>query len=102
MKILAIHYHYQFIYVGWDLRVTNLINLNNLSNDESCDNFGCGVVDMSNDDHEGSLKNVIENYFEPSTQQCFLSEEEAYRFHEDYAKINEFSIRKNHFLNKNG
>ena len=47
---------------------------------------------MSNDDHEGSLKNVIENYFEPSTQQCFLSEEEAYRFHEDYAKINEFSI----------
>jgi len=62
------------------LRVTNSIDLNNFPNEEPCDNLGCELVDMSKNDYEGSLENIVENYFESFIGQCFLIKEEAYMF----------------------
>ena len=54
---------------------------------------------MSNHEQEAI---TIENCFEPFIGQCFLSEEEAFKFYENYAKRSGFSIRKGRFVNKNG
>ncbi|XP_071726759.1 protein FAR1-RELATED SEQUENCE 11-like [Rutidosis leptorrhynchoides] len=39
---------------------------------------------------------------EPFVGQCFLSEEEAFAFYQNYARKNGFSIRKRRFVNKDG
>lgn len=41
------------------LRVTNSIYLNNFPNEESCDNLGCKVVDMSKNDMKVLLKILL-------------------------------------------
>ena len=47
---------------------------------------------------EGSRK----VFDKPFVGQCFLSEEEAFVFYQNFAKSNGFSIRKGRFANKNG
>jgi hypothetical protein len=76
-----------------------LVGLNNLPNNEACGNSECEVVELSNHEQEAI---TIENCFEPFIGQCFLSEEEAFKFYEDYAKMSGFSIRRGRFVNKNG
>jgi hypothetical protein len=79
------------------LGVTDLIDLNNVPNNEPCDNSENEVIDLSNDEQETI---TIKNCFEPFIGQCFLSEEEAFGFYENYAKRSGFSIRKGRFLKK--
>nr|GEW44659.1 protein FAR1-related sequence 11 [Tanacetum cinerariifolium] len=43
-----------------------------------------------------------ENIDEPFVGQCFLSEEEAFVFYVNYARMKGFSVRKGRFKNKNG
>ncbi|XP_074315207.1 protein FAR1-RELATED SEQUENCE 11-like [Silene latifolia] len=47
-------------------------------------------------------ENIDRNSFEPFVGQCFLSEEEAYLFYENFARDNGFSIRRGRFETKNG
>jgi hypothetical protein len=76
-----------------------LVGLNNLPNNEPCGNSECEVVELNNHEQEAI---TIENCFESFIGQWFLSEEEAFKFYENYAKRSGFSIRKGRFVNKNG
>lgn len=90
---------YTHMVVVPELRITNLVDLNNLRNNEPCGNSESGVVELSSNEQEAI---TIENDVEPFIGQCFLSEEEAFKFYENYAKRSGFSIRKGRFVNKNG
>ncbi|XP_074314717.1 protein FAR1-RELATED SEQUENCE 11-like [Silene latifolia] len=69
--------------------ILNLFDLNNEPEDELCELINNG---------EG---NIDRNSFEPFVGQCFLSEEEAYLFYENFARKSGFSIRRGRFETKN-
>ncbi|XP_074306595.1 protein FAR1-RELATED SEQUENCE 11-like [Silene latifolia] len=62
--------------------IINFFDLNNEPEDELCELINNG---------EG---NIDRNSFEPFVGQCFLSEEEAYLFYENFARKSGFSIRR--------
>ncbi|KEH25512.1 hypothetical protein MTR_6g025700 [Medicago truncatula] len=68
---------YTHIVVVPELRITNLVDLNNLPNNEPCGNSESEVVELSSNEQEAI---TIENDFEPFIGRCFLSEEEAFKF----------------------
>ncbi|XVF11801.1 hypothetical protein REPUB_Repub08aG0059100 [Reevesia pubescens] len=54
------------------------------------------------EENGGVDENSVEMEFEPFVGQCFLSEEEAFAFYQNYAKRNGFSIRKGRTDKKRG
>ncbi|KAL6586299.1 hypothetical protein OROMI_001287 [Orobanche minor] len=76
----------------------NSIDLNNDPVDEICELENGGRA-LSNE-----LEDIVSNRnsFEPFVGQCFLSEQEAHQFYENYAKRTGFSIRRGRFSTKNG
>ncbi|KAL6501354.1 hypothetical protein OROHE_025001 [Orobanche hederae] len=76
----------------------NSIDLNNDPVDEICELENGGRT-LSNE-----LEDIVSNRtsFEPFVGQCFLSEQEAHQFYENYAKRTGFSIRWGRFSTKNG
>ncbi|XP_071689185.1 protein FAR1-RELATED SEQUENCE 11-like [Rutidosis leptorrhynchoides] len=74
-----------------------MIDLNEIPLEESpldIEKDGCNI------EEEGECKSL--DLDEPFVGQCFLSEEEAFVFYQNYAKRNGFAIRKGRFVNKNG
>ncbi|XP_071708901.1 protein FAR1-RELATED SEQUENCE 11-like [Rutidosis leptorrhynchoides] len=74
-----------------------MIDLNELPLEENSldiEKEGCNI------EEEGECKSL--DLDEPLVGQCFLSEEEAFAFYQNYAKRNGFAIRKGRFVNKNG
>ncbi|GAB4854801.1 hypothetical protein Ancab_023386 [Ancistrocladus abbreviatus] len=105
------------------LKITNFTHLNNLPEDEISDDFEREVIDLSKYDNwdthelfnkqnyneikkdvvdlsEDADENASGNSFEPFIGQCFLSDEEAYRFYENFSKRSGFLIRRGQFTKK--
>ncbi|KAH9608447.1 hypothetical protein KSS87_019322 [Heliosperma pusillum] len=78
--------------------VFHVFDLNNEPEDEIRE-FGNNEVVKSNDFRN---ENINRNSFEPFVGQCFLSEEEAFRFYENFARGSGFSIRRGRFETKDG
>ncbi|XVF54423.1 hypothetical protein PTKIN_Ptkin05aG0179100 [Pterospermum kingtungense] len=57
---------------------------------------------ISMEENERDNENSVELEFEPFVGQCFLSEEEAFAFYQNYAKRNGFSIRRSRTDKKHG
>ena len=74
-----------------------VFNLNELPNYEIDENFGTKPTDFG--DENGDLAS---NFFEPFVGRCFLSEEEAFVFYQNFAKTHGFAIRRGQFINDNG
>ncbi|XP_074288924.1 protein FAR1-RELATED SEQUENCE 11-like [Silene latifolia] len=86
----------------------NSVNFIDLNKEPNEDMFGFEnnfVHDLTKDyEREVVLpdNNEDESIFEPFAGQCFLSEEEALKFYEKFARSRGFSVRKGRFINKKG
>ena len=88
----------------------NCVELNEFPNDGKNNNTCEGEIIDCNEypiEETGVIKeyeniNSIENKFKPFVGQCFLSEEEAFIFYQNYTNRNGFTIRKSHSEKKNG
>ncbi|KAJ8444019.1 LOW QUALITY PROTEIN: hypothetical protein Cgig2_020865 [Carnegiea gigantea] len=68
----------------------------------SLDNKNCGLNDINLNESPPDEDENGENWFEPFIGQCFLNEQEAFQFYENFAKSSDFSICKGRFTIKNG